>query len=62
MVSWTIPLVYIMEKNADEDDLTDHSTNPHRGKNADSSGLTDPSHTAFIFYLLIVLQKLLIST
>jgi hypothetical protein len=49
-------------KNTDEDDLTNHSTNLHRGKNVDSNGLTDPSHTAFIFYLLIVLQKLLIST
>ena len=34
--------------------LKDHPTNPHRGKNADSNGLTDPSDTAFIFYLLIV--------
>jgi len=54
MVSWTIPLVYIVEKNADDNDLTDHPTNTHRGKNADSNGLTDPSDTASIFYLLIV--------
>jgi hypothetical protein len=54
MVSWTIPLVHIVEKNTDDNDLTDHPTNPHRGKNADSNGLTDPSDTAFIFYLLIV--------
>jgi len=62
MVSWTIPLVYTVEKNANDNDLTGHPTNPHRGKNADSNGLTDPADTASIFYLLIVLQKLLIST
>ena len=55
MVSWTIPLVYIMEKNADDNDFTDHPINPHRGKNADNNGLTDPIDTASIFYLLIVL-------
>jgi hypothetical protein len=49
-------------KNADDYDLTDHPTNPHRGKNTDNNGLTDPSNTASIFYLLIVLQKLLINT
>ena len=62
MVSWTIPLVYIMEKNTDDNDLTDYPTNPYRGKNTNSNGLTDPSNTAFIFYLLIVLQKIMIST
>jgi len=62
MVSWTIPLVYIVEKNADDNDLADHPTNPHRGKHADSNGLIDPFDTASIFYLLIVLQKILIIT
>ena len=62
MVSWTIPLAYIMEKNTDDNDLTDYPTNPHCGKNIDSNGFTDPSDTAFIFYLLIVLQKIMIST
>ena len=49
-------------KNADDNDLTDHPTNPHLGKNADSNGLIDPFDTASIFYLLIVLQKILIIT
>jgi len=62
MVSWIIPLVYIMEKNANDNDLTDHSINPHREKNADSNDLTYPLDTASIFYLFIVLQKILIST
>ena len=57
MVSWTIPLVYIMEKNADDNDLIDHPTNPNRGKNVDSNDLTYPSDIASIFYLLIVLKK-----
>ena len=57
MVSWTIPLVYIMEKNADDNNFTDHPTNPHRGKNTDINGLTNPFDTASIFYLLIVLKK-----
>jgi len=51
-----------MEKNADDNDLADHPTNPHHGKNADSNGLIDPFDTASIFYLLIVLQKILIIT
>ena len=54
MVSRTIPLVYIVEKNADDNDFTDYPTNPHHGKNADSNGLTNPADTASIFYLLIV--------
>ena len=54
--------LYHGKKNTDDNDLTDHLTNPHRGKNIDSNGLTDPSNTTFIFYLLIVLQKIMIST
>jgi hypothetical protein len=57
-----IAMVYIMEKNADDNDLAYHPTNPHHGKNADSNGLIDPFDTASIFYLLIVLQKILIIT
>ena len=49
MVSWSIPPVYIVEKNTNDNDLTDHSTNPHCGKNTDSNGLTDPFDTASIF-------------
>ena len=46
--------LYCGKKNTNDNDLTDHSTNPHCGKNTDNNGLTDPSNTAFIFYLLIV--------
>ena len=49
MVSWTIPPVYIMEKNADDNDFTDHPINPYRGKNADINGLTYPFDPASIF-------------
>jgi hypothetical protein len=49
-------------KNADDNYLKDHPTNPHREKYTDNNGFTDPSNTASIFYLLIVLQKLLINT
>ena len=46
MVSWTIPLVYIVKKNANDDDFTNHPTSLCRGKNANSNGLIDPSDTA----------------
>ena len=48
------------ERNINDNDLNNHLTNPHRGKNEDSNGLTDPSDTANSYpsYLLIVLQKI----
>jgi hypothetical protein len=50
MISQTIPLTQIMEKNADDNGL-------YHGKNVDSNDLTYPSDIASIFYLLIVLKK-----
>jgi len=50
MVSWTIPWSISWKKHADDNDFTDHPTNPHREKNTDSNDLTYSSHTASIFY------------
>ena len=48
------------ERNTNDNDLNNHLTNSHRGKNADSNGLTDPFDIAnsYSSCLLIVLPKI----
>ena len=54
MVSWTIPLDILWKKIQMIMILQTIPLTQIVEKNADSNGLTDPSDTASIFYLLIV--------